>query len=165
MTTLRESIDDFLACRRIAVAGMSREGHQPGNYVYDKLKRAGYQVFAVNPAADEIEGEVCYADLGDVPGGVDAVVVATPPEAASHLVERCAELGIGHVWLHRSFGTGSVSETAVETARTHGISVIGGACPMMYVPPVDPAHACMRWLLTITGGLPKGDGDGTRRAA
>jgi hypothetical protein len=56
--------------------------------------------------------------------------------------------------MHRSFGTGSVSEEAVNLCREKGIEVIPGACPMMFCEPVDFGHRCMRWLLKVTGGLP-----------
>ena len=59
------------------------------------------------------------------------------------------------VWLHRSFGQGSVSKDAVEYCREHDISCIAGGCPLMYCRPVDPGHACMRWVLNLVGGLPK----------
>jgi hypothetical protein len=123
--------------------------------VYRKLRTAGYQVFPVNPHAEQVEGDACYPSLAAIPGGVDGVVIATPPQASARLVRECAELGIARIWLHRSFGQGSVSEAAVEIGRQSQLTVIAGGCPMMFCKPVDPAHACMRWILRLTGGLPK----------
>jgi predicted CoA-binding protein len=155
MTTLNELVRDFLAQRRIAVAGVSRSSGQAANAVYRKLRGSGYEVFAVNPNADEVEGEACHPDLKSVPGGVDGVVVATHPDATDRVLQECAELGISRVWLHRSFGQGSVSDTAVDYCRRNGISVIPGGCPLMFSEPVDFGHRCMRWVLKLTGGLPK----------
>jgi hypothetical protein len=155
MTDLRDSVADFLAQRRIAVAGVSRDGDLPANLIYKKLRDAGYEVFAVNPNADEAEGDPCFPDLESIPDGVDAVVAATPPAGTEDVVRQCAELGVGHVWMHRSFGHGSVSRDAVELCREHGIACIPGSCPMMWVKPVDPAHACMRWVQKVTGGAPQ----------
>jgi hypothetical protein len=56
--------------------------------------------------------------------------------------------------MHRSFGSGSVSDGAARLGRERGITVIAGGCPMMYCDPVDPAHRCMRWLLRVTAKLP-----------
>ena len=148
-------IEDFLAQKRIAVAGVSRDANQAANAVYKKLRGAGYQVFALNPSAQEVEGDPCYPDLKALPEKVDGIVIATPPEAADQIVRQCAEAGVSRVWLHRSFGTGSVSPTAVKFCEEKGISVIAGACPMMYCKPVDFGHTCMRWALRLTGGLPK----------
>lgn len=155
MSQLQQAVDDFLSRRRIAVAGVSRGGDAPANLIYRKLKGAGHEVFAVNPNTDEVESDRCYPRLADVPGGVDAVVVATHPDVAPEIVRQSAELGIDRVWMHRSLGQGSVSDEAVALCHEHGIRVIAGACPMMYVQPVDVAHRCMRWVLGVTGGLPK----------
>jgi predicted CoA-binding protein len=156
MPTLNETVADFLAQKRIAVAGVSRkEKASPANAILHKLRGAGYEVFPVNPNADIIENMPCFHRLAEIPGGVGGVVICTPAAASEQVVRECAELGIRRVWLHRSFGEGSIAPSAVELARKHGMSVIAGACPMMYVKPVDVAHACFRWLLRITGGLPK----------
>jgi hypothetical protein len=49
----------------------------------------------------------------------------------------------------------SVSAEAVALCQQHGISLIAGACPMMYCAPVDFGHRCMRWMMGATGGLPQ----------
>ena len=157
MSGLKEAVESFLGQKRIAVAGVSRSKNEAANIVYRKLRDSGYQVFPINPAASELEGDTCYADLKSVPGGVDAVVIATHPRVAGQIARECAELGISHVWMHRSFGQGSVSDEAVECCREHGIRVIPGGCPMMFCEPVDLGHRCMRWFLKLTGGLPKAE--------
>ncbi|TDV42545.1 CoA-binding protein [Actinophytocola oryzae] len=141
---------EFLAKKRIAVTGVSRtpEGHG-GNVVHQRLRERGYEVFAVNPNADEIAGERCYHDLKSIPGGVDAVVIATRPEVADATMRECAELGVGMVWMHRSFGEGSVSPDATRYGREHGITVIDGGCPLMFPPASDPGHRFMRWFCHV----------------
>ncbi|MGD2135622.1 MAG: CoA-binding protein [Gemmatimonadales bacterium] len=154
MATLKEAVEDFLAQRRIAVAGVSRETGA-ANLVYRKLKAAGYDVVAVNPNATSVEGDPCYPDLGAIPGGVDGVVIATRPDVAEQIVRECLRLGVPRVWMHRSFGEGSVSPDAVRLGREGGLTVIAGGCPMMFCQPVDFGHKCMRWVLSLTGGLPR----------
>ena len=147
MSAVPALVADFLAQKRIVVAGVSRDGVQPANAVYRRLRRAGYDVAAVNPNAEVVEGDPCYPDLFSVPGLIDGVVVATPPEATDDLVAECVRLGVPRVWMHRAFGRGSVSQRAVDCCREHGIEVIPGGCPMMYCEPVDLGHRCMRWML------------------
>ncbi len=155
MPTLKEAVDDFLGQKRIAVVGVSRNSSQAANLVYRGLREADYEVFAVNPNADEVEGGTCYHDLKSIPGGVEAVVIATTPEVAEAVVRDCAAQGISRVWMHRSFGGGSVSEDAAEYCRANGITVIAGGCPRMFFPGADLGHRCMRWVRNLTGGLPK----------
>ena len=156
MQKVKEAASEFLACRRIAVTGVSRTPKSHGsNFVYQRLRDRGYQVFAVNPNRDAVEGDRCYHDLGSIPGGVDAVVIGTRPEIANQAMRECADLGITHVWMHRAFGSGSVSDEATEYGRTHGITVIDGGCPLMFEPTADAGHKVMRFMLTRTGKVPK----------
>jgi len=157
MVKQTEPTTEFLAQKRIAVAGVSRTpgGSHGANIVYTSLKKAGYEVFPVNPNADEVEGDRCYHNIGSIPGGVDAVVVGTAAAQSADVVRECAEQGISRAWLHRSFGSGSVSDEAVAVGRERGVNVIAGGCPLMFVQGADIGHRCMRLVLNLTHGLPK----------
>jgi hypothetical protein len=158
-TDLETATRSFFSARRIAVAGASRQANQPGNAILQRLRAAGLDVVPVNPAATAIDGIPCYPNLGAIPGGVEAVVIATAPAVTSQVVRDCVELGIKRVWIHRSFGRGSASPEAARLCRENGISLIDGACPLMYCPPVDFAHRCFRGLFGFFGKLPKPDGE------
>lgn len=153
---IKETASEFLANKRIAVTGVSRkpEGHG-SNVVYQRLRERGYDVFAVNPNADQVEGDKCYHDLKSIPGGVGAVVIGTRPETAEATMRECAELGIKLVWMHRSIGGGSVSATAASYGRQQGITVIPGGCPLMFEPVSDGGHRAMRFVFTLTGAVPR----------
>ena len=156
MTTIKQAATEFLSSKRIAVTGVSRQaqGHG-GNVVYNRLRERGYDVVAVNPNADVVEGVECYADLKTIPGGVDAVVIATRPEHAETTMRECVELGITKVWMHRGPGAGSVSPTAAAYGRQHGVAVIDGGCPLMFEPVTDGAHKFLRFVCTLTGAVPR----------
>ena len=153
MARTPESVQAFLSGRRLAVAGVSRDSKQPANHIYRRLRDAGYEVAATNPGAREVEGDPCYPDLASVPGRLDGVVIATPPTATGDVVRACAERGVKRVWIHRSFGQGSVSGEAVIWAREQGMEVIVGGCPMMFCEPVDLGHRCMAWFLGVRGRI------------
>ena len=154
MQSIREAASAFLANERVAVTGVSRtpKGHG-SNTVYKRLRDRGYEVFAVNPNADEVEGDRCYQDLKSIPGGVQAVVIGTRPEIADDTMRECAELGITQVWMHRGPGGGSVSDAATAYGRQRGITVIDGGCPCMFEPTADFGHKIMRIL--YAGHVPK----------
>ncbi len=156
MTSIESAAKDFLACRRIAVTGVSRhpEGHG-SNTVYDRLKQRGYEVFPVNPHTAEVAGDHAYPDLASIPGGVEAVVIGTRPERARQTMVEAAALGITQVWMHRSFGGGSVSVEAADYGRDHGITVIDGGCPLMFDPVSDGAHKMMCRVMKMTGKVPR----------
>src|SRR5512134_774450 len=125
MTTpaLDTKVHDFLAQKRIAVAGVSRDtsGHPAANLIYRRLKQTGHEVFPVNPHMQAFDGDRCYADLRAIPGGVDGVMIVTPPEITERIVQDCTGAGVRRVWMHQSFaksGT-SVSPAAVEYCEQH----------------------------------------------
>ncbi len=156
MVTIKQAASEFLTLKRVAVTGVSRDAKGHGsNIVYQRLRQRGYEVFAVNPNADTVDGDRAYPDLRSIPGGVEAVVIGTKPETAEATVRECAELGINHVWMHRSSGAGSVSPAATEYGRQHGITVIDGGCPLMFDPTADFGHKCMRFFLSLSGAVPK----------
>jgi uncharacterized protein len=156
MTKIKAAATEFLSHKRVAVTGVSREPASHGsNVVYRRLRDRGYEVFAVNPNADQVEGDPSYHDLRSIPGGVEAVVIGTRPETAEGTMRECADLGINHVWMHRGPGGGSVSPDAAKYGREHGIAVIDGGCPCMFGPTADPGHKAMRFVLTLSGNVPK----------
>src|SRR5215467_7849406 len=100
MTSIKDAAQEFLSHKRVAITGVSRTPKSHGsNVVYTRLRERGYDVFAVNPNADEVEGDRAYHDLSSIPGGVDAVIIGTRPEIALATMHECAELGIEHVWM------------------------------------------------------------------
>jgi predicted CoA-binding protein len=125
------------------------------NVVYKRLRDRGYEVFAINPNADRVEGDRCYPDLMSVPGGLEAVVIATSPANAEDTMRECVDLGIQQVWMHRGPGAGSVSAPAAAYGREHGITVIDGGCPCMFDPTADFGHKAMRVMFKLTGQIPK----------
>lgn len=154
MAAVPASIADFLKGRRIVVAGVSQNPQSTANAIYRKLKASGYDVIPVNPKGGQVEGVACYRDLASVPGGIDGVFAMTSPAVGAELVRQCADRGVGRIWFHRAFGQGSLSDEAVRECEARGITCIAGACPMMYVAPVDPFHTCFRWWMKVTHKLP-----------
>jgi hypothetical protein len=156
MTKTRVAAEQFLEARRIAVTGVSRTPATHGaNVVYQRLRERGYDVVAINPNAEEVEGDPCYPDLRSVPGGVEAVVVATRPAHALTTVQEAVDLGVTQVWMHRSVDAGSVDPAAVALGRENGLTVIDGGCPLMYGKASDPGHRMMCRVMTVMGRVPR----------
>ncbi len=154
MASIPHPVADFLGGKRIGVAGVSRNGRQPANAIFRRLRDSGYDVLPINPSASEVEGTLCYPDIASLPGEIDGIVVATHPDVAVEVVRQCGDRGIGRVWFHRSFGNGSVSAEAVRECERWGIEVIVGGCPLMFCEPVDFGHKCMKWWLQRRGRVP-----------
>lgn len=154
-TRLREAAEEFLAQRRIAVAGVSRDPKQPANLIYRRLRDTGHEVFAINPNAAEVEGAACYRSVTAIPCVIDGVVVVTPADAAEAVVDDCARAGVPRVWLHRGIGPGSLTDAATARARAHGLTVIPGGCPNMFGATADRGHRALCLMLQTTGKVPR----------
>ena len=141
----KPKIEAFLQLKSMAVLGYSSQDNQPANAIYKKLKDNGYQVFAVNPKADQIQDVPCYPDVKSIPEPVQGAVLCTPARVTEAAVKDCAECRITHLWMHTGMGPGSYDPKAFETAKKLGMEVIPGGCPMMFVKP-DIFHKCMGWL-------------------
>lgn len=151
--THQQQVDDFLAQKRIAVSGISRNTDSGAGAIYLKLRDHGYEVFAVHPAAEALYGDPCYPSLAAIPGGVDAVFIMNSPDISEKVADEAAALGIRRVWMHNNTLMGSsVSDTAAERCRTAGMSVITTGCPMMFLEP-DWFHGTFCWFLRATGKL------------
>ncbi len=155
MIPLAAAATEFLSQKRIAIAGVSASGPNSANVIYRRMRDDGYQVFAVNPNADYVEGDVSYHSIAEIPGGVDGVVVGTSPAHARAVAQECIDLRVPRVWFHRAVGTGSYSGPAVEACEHAGLRVIAGACPMMFLEPTDTGHRCLKWFYNMTGKLPR----------
>ncbi len=154
-------VQDFLAQKVIAVVGVSDKRETGCNLAYAKFKETGCQVFAVNPHISTYQGDPCYPDLKSIPVKPRAVFIFTSPGVTEEIVKQCVDLGVGYIWMHCMMGTkpgagsgmSSVSSSAVQMCRAHGIQVIPGSCPNQYIKP-DPFHGFMRRLWNLFGFLP-----------
>jgi uncharacterized protein len=156
MTLTKEAATEFLTLKRVAVTGVSAHPSGHGsNVVYTRMRECGYEVFPVNPNQPVAEGDQTYPDLHAIPGGVDSVVIGTRPERAEATMREAIDLGITHVWMHRSYGSGSVSDEATALGREHGVTVIDGGCPLMYGQTSDGGHRAMCRVLTALGKVPR----------
>ncbi len=153
-TSLR-SVNNFLASKRIAVAGVSRNAKDFSAHLFRDLCNQGYDAVPVNPQAADIAGVPCYASVENIEPPVEAVLVMTKPQQAEKIVGDCQRAGIRKVWLYRATGSGAVSPEAVQFCRENGIDVVAGHCPYMFLPKSSWFHHFHGTLLKITGRYPK----------
>jgi hypothetical protein len=136
MINNRKNIDEFLLQRKIAVVGVSRNEDKFSNIIYREMRTAGYEVMAVNPNADMVEGDRCYAGLGALPVKPDGVVLVVPPTQGIQIVEEAARLGIRHVWVQPGANSLEIDERLGELE----IVTVSGECILMHIDPVKSIH-------------------------
>ena len=129
-----------------AVIGHSAERNFP-LLTYRGLKQLGKTVFAVDPTAEEVDGDRTWPDLGYLPQPVDAAILEVPKQATRGWIECLAAAGIQHVWIHM----GTETPEALALAEEHGLNVRSGTCAVMYVTPGFTYHALHRWAVKLAG--------------
>jgi predicted CoA-binding protein len=156
MPSHQQAADEFLAQKRIAVAGVSRNpgGMHASNGIYTRLKEVGYEVYPVNPNADTVMGDPCFRSLKDIPGGVDGVIIATNPRDSLSVAQQCKDLGITRVWFHKNFGSGSLSKEAHEFCKANGITALV-SCPLWYGKSSDGFHRAFGGFCRLLGQVPR----------
>lgn len=160
-----EAIEEFLACKRVAIVGVSRRDGDFSLTMFQELSRRGYDVVPVNPYAPEVLGHHCFARVQDIQPPVEAALLMTSPEVTETVVRDCANAGIRRVWMHRAGGQGSVSAEAVRFCREQGIHVIPGQCPLMFLPQTGAVHRFHGFIRKVTGRYPTRAGGGREDAA
>jgi predicted CoA-binding protein len=137
---MEDLIRRFMAERRFALVGLSRN---PGDFsggLFRELSARGYDVVPVNPRMDVAGDRRCYARVQEIYPPVRAVLLMTPPAVTDQVVRECVEAGVELVWMHKGAGLGAVSPEAAAYCRARGVEVIEGACPYMYLPQAGAVH-------------------------
>lgn len=146
-----DAIEEFLACRTVALAGASRSGKKFGNVVLRELVANGYSVVPVHPSAGAIEGLSCVPSVSALPEPVDGLVLVVPPAQTETLVREAAQAGISRVWMQQ----GAHSEEAVAFCAGRGMTEVHGHCLVMFLRQSAGLHRFHRWLWGMLGKLPR----------
>ena len=144
-----QTIQDFISCKSIAVVGASRNEKKFGNMAYKELKQRGYQVYAVNPQAEEIDGQPCYPNLNALKGQIDGVLLTVPPDKGIQAIQEAAQMGIHNVWVQQQ----ADSPELLATGKELGLNMVTGKCILMYAPPVRSFHGWHRAFVKLFGKL------------
>jgi hypothetical protein len=150
MVTLNQ-IQDFLAPRKMAMAGVSRNPKKFGGAIFKGLKEKGFELYPINPNAEEIQGVKCYKSVSDLPAEVEHLFIVTPKYETDVVARAAVSKGMKMVWIQQQ----SETPEAVKTIEEAGIPLIYKKCIMMFADPVKSVHGFHRFLVKTFGGYPK----------
>jgi uncharacterized protein len=126
---MKNPIEEFLKCKKIAVLGMSSRQIKWGNRGAAAFKRHNYQIFAIHPQADFIDGEKCYPSLSALPQAVDGVWICIPPDRIEPVIREAAAQNIQNIWMQPGAATPELEILAVNL----GMNVVAGPCILNYL--------------------------------
>jgi predicted CoA-binding protein len=153
-TSVRVLIEDFLSYRRIAMVGVSRRPNDFSRVLFRELQSRGYEMIPVNPHAEEMEGQRCYARVREISPPPDGVLLMTPGSESESVVEECASAGVPRIWMYRATGQGAASAAALTLAQRRGIAVVPGECPFMFLAGGNWIHGAHRVCRKLMGTFP-----------
>jgi predicted CoA-binding protein len=122
-----DPVEAWLRRRRIAVCGATPRREKWGYRVFRRLLDEGYDVIPVHPMAEAVENVPCYTSILEIPGGVEAVSVITPPSVSPRIVREAAEIGRPPCW----FQPGASSPEALLEAARLNVPTIDGPCVLI----------------------------------
>jgi predicted CoA-binding protein len=149
-----EAVQTFLGLRRIAVVGVSSQPSDFSRILFRELRQRGYDVVPVNPKLQEVDGTRCYARVADVAPAVEGALLMTSPAVTEQIVHELADCGVKYAWMYRAVGHGAVSKPAADYGAAHGLTMVIGECPFMFLENAGFPHNLHRLLNQITGSYP-----------
>jgi len=156
------SLSSLLQPRSIVVIGASRDPESIGARVLQHIIEADFtgQVYAVNPAASEVQGMRCYRDVSEVPGPVDVALVVVPGGAVLDVVNNCRQAGVrGLIVMSGGFAEMGAEgldrqRELVRIARANGMRLLGpNSMGLLNTNPTVRLNASLAARLPPVGGL------------
>lgn len=120
-------VTEMLKLKTWAIVGATDNKSKFGYKIFQAMKKAGLSVYPVNPGVKEIDGQPCYASLGELPIIPEAVDMVVPPKVGEQIVRQCAQLGIRHIW----FQPGADSKELMALSDSLHLNTVHNACIMV----------------------------------
>lgn len=151
----RAAINDFLAAKRIAVVGVSRNQREYSRSLFQELLRHGYDAIPVNPYVEELDGKRCFKNVREVSPAPERALLVLPEDKTEQAVLDCADAGVKDVWLHRHVAGGVSDTRAIFRAEERGLNLITGFCMFMFLPRSPFIHKLHGGVMKLVGIYPK----------
>lgn len=156
-----EKIYEFLAQRRFALIGLSRNPKHFSRILFRELIDRKYHVCPVNPEVEKIDGFPCHksiedvmrVDYGEFPVG--GAIIITSSDKYGELVEQCIKARIKRIWLYGIAGSNKKYSILEQKCREHDIALIADLCPFMFLPQPGFIHRLHGGIMKIFGKFPK----------
>lgn len=151
MKATKKLIQTFLDSKKIAVAGVSRNEKKFGQAAFRELEKRGYDVYPVNPNAEDILGKKCYTSVSELPSEINSLLVITPKTQTLGVLKDAVSRGIKNIWIQQI----SENPETIEYIKANNLNPVIKQCILMHAEPVKGFHKFHRMIYRIFGVLPK----------
>ncbi|BEP29980.1 CoA-binding protein [Helicovermis profundi] len=124
---MQNTINEMLDKKVWAVVGATKNEAKFAYKIYKKLLSKGYTVYPVNPVYDEIEGNICYGSLEELPEKPDCINVVVSPKRAIKPIEDAYKLGIEYIW----FQPGAFDDETIKLANEKNLKSVYHKCVLV----------------------------------
>ena len=126
---MTQAIEQGLACRTIAVVGLSPKPHRDSYRVSQYMQAQGYRIVPINPNAIEVLGEKAYASLTEAAAHerIELVNCFRNAEDIPPIAAEAIGIGAQALWLQK----GVVHDAAATQAQAAGLAVVQDRCLMV----------------------------------
>ena len=145
----KELINNFLASKKMVVAGVSRNEKKFGKAIYDHLLKNDFDITPINPNTTEINGKQCYPDIKSIPENFENLYIVTPKSQTKEIVEQALEKGVKRIWIQQM----SETKEVIKLIEDAGVELIAKKCMFMFVEPVESIHKFHKFFKNLFGSL------------
>lgn len=111
----------------VAIVGATDDPSKYGSVIYRDLKHKGFEVYAVNPNRDTVDGDPAYKSLADLPVKPTIVNIVVPPELTLIVLEKAHEIGLKNIWVQ----PGAESPEVMAYLTGNDFNYLANACIMV----------------------------------
>lgn len=147
-------IREFLAQKRFAMVGVSRDPKDFSRTLFHEFCNRGYDVVPVNPRAKTIDGLTCFSHVHDIRPAVTSALLMIPKQATEEVLRDCSNARVTLAWIYGVSGQKDINPAARSIAEGYGIKLIPGYCPYMFLARVAWFHRFHGFIWNTLGLYP-----------
>lgn len=110
-----------------AVVGATDQPGKYGGIVYRDLKRKGFEVYAVNPYRETVDGDPSWPKVSDIPATPTMAVFVVPAKRGLEVLADIAQAGVNRIWLQ----PGASSPELIDALEAGGFDYVAEDCVMV----------------------------------
>lgn len=111
----------------VAIVGATDDPTKYGSVIYRDMKQKGFEVYAVNPNRDTVDGDPAYRSLDSLPVEPTIVNIVVPPKATLSVLKKAEELGYMNVWVQ----PGAESPEVMAYLTGSDLNYLANSCIMV----------------------------------
>lgn len=140
-----EKIKSFLTSKSYAITGVSRDDKKFGRMVYKAFIDKGITTYPINPSIENIDGSKVYSSIGELPQGVEAVIILNNRNKSQEIIDQAVGKGIKNIWIQQKSDPIGFSKQQFDPS----FNIITNECIFMWLEPVEGFHKFHRFLKNL----------------